>query len=362
MTKTPLYPIYARYGAKTVPFHGWEMPLMFSSIQNEHTAVRTRAGLFDVSHMGELIVSGSDALAWLQSLTTNDLSKIGDGQVQYTFMCQEDGGTVDDLLVYRFAHDRYMLVVNAGNLEKDWNWLKRNQTGDVRLENVSEETALLALQGPESTQILSGLTDLDLHTLAPFRFVPEVRVGECQVLLSRTGYTGEDGFELYVAAQDAISLWETLMERGKRHGLVPAGLGARDTLRLEAGMPLYGQELGPDVTPIEAGFGFAVRPEKGEFIGRKVLAEQKRSGPGRKTVGLEMIERGIARSGYDVVDGERKIGVITSGTHSLTLKKNIALARIEADYALLGTELTVDVRGKRLKAKVIPTPFYKRKS
>jgi aminomethyltransferase len=361
LKRTPLFEIYKDYGAKTIDFGGWELPVQFSSIKEEHEAVRTRAGLFDVSHMGEIVVKGKDSLPFLQKMLTNDVSLLHDGGVQYTTMCYEDGGTVDDLLVYRKREDEFLLVVNAANIEKDFLWLKEHAQGDVTLENISEETALLALQGPLAEQVLQKLTDVDLSTIKFFKFQDHVEIGNARTLVSRTGYTGEDGFEIYCKPEDAVSLWIAILEAGKEEGVLPCGLGARDTLRFEATLPLYGQELSKDITPIEAGIGFAVKTYKKEnFIGKDVLKKQKEEGTARKIVGIEMIDKGIPRHGYEVFIGEEKIGEITTGTQSPTLKKNIGLALIKSEFAVIGQELDVQIRQKRLKAVVVKTPFYKR--
>lgn len=361
LNRTPLYDVYKNYGAKTIDFGGWDLPVQFSSIKEEHEAVRTKAGLFDVSHMGEVEVKGSDSLSFLQRVVTNDVSLLKVGGAQYTAMCYEDGGTVDDLLIYKKAENDYLLVINASNIEKDIDWLTSNLSGDVTVTNTSDETALLALQGPLAEKTLQKLTDTDLTTIKFFKFINPVNVAGAKVLVSRTGYTGEDGFELYCAAEDAASLWEKILETGKEDGVVPCGLGARDTLRFEATLPLYGQELTKDITPIEAGIGFAVKPNKeADFNGKAVLKEQKENGTDRKLVGIELIDKGIPRHGYEVFAGGEEIGVVTTGTQSPTLKKNIGLALLKTEFAELGTEIEVQIRKKRLKAVVVATPFYKR--
>lgn len=361
LKRTPIFPVYAQYGAKTIDFGGWELPVQFSSITQEHEAVRTKAGLFDVSHMGEVEVKGKGALYYLQRLTTNDVSKLEVNQAQYSAMCYPDGGTVDDLLVYKFADDHYYLVINAGNIDKDFAWMQENLTEDVELTNISAQTAQLALQGPLSERILQKLTGTDLSQIGFFRFGRNVLIAGVPALVSRTGYTGEDGFEIYIAADKGIELWHAILEAGKEDGLIPCGLGARDTLRFEAKLPLYGQELSKDITPIEAGIGFAVKTDKEiPAIGFEVLKEQKANGAPRKLVGLEMIDRGIPRTHYPVFSGEEQIGEVTTGTQSPTLKKNVGLALLKSEFAALGTEVEVEIRGKRLKAKVVTTPFYKR--
>ncbi|MFC4078271.1 glycine cleavage system aminomethyltransferase GcvT [Salinithrix halophila] len=359
LKRTSLYPCYKDM-AKLVPFGGWELPVQFSGIKAEHEAVRTRAGLFDVSHMGEVEISGPDAYALVQRLTTNDLSKAKIGQAQYTVMCYPDGGTVDDLLVYKKGEESYLLVINAANTEKDVEWVEKHASGDVEVKNVSDETAQLALQGPLAETVLQRLTEADLSQIKLFRFKDDVEIAGVRGLISRTGYTGEDGFEIYLPAEDAPVLWTRILAEGEVEGVIPCGLGARDTLRFEARLALYGNELSASISPIEAGLGFAVKPEKGEFIGRDVLARQKADGAPRKLVGLEMTGRGIPRSHYPVFKGEEEIGVVTSGTQSPTLKKNVGLALVKREHAVVGTELDVEIRGKRVAATIVPTPFYKR--
>ena len=359
LLRTPLFPIYEKYGAKTVDFSGWALPIQFSSIQKEHDAVRMQAGLFDVSHMGEFRVNGADALSFIQSVTTNDVSKLSVNQAQYSLMCYPDGGVVDDLLVYRLDADAFMLVVNASNREKDWDWLMKHAEGNVELTDISDETALLALQGPIASAILQKLPNGSAAELASFHFEQHVDIAGSEVLISRTGYTGEDGFELYVKARDAVKVWEQLMAIGEDLGLVPVGLGARDTLRFEARLPLYGQELSAQISPLEAGLSIFVKLDKGEFIGREALQEQKLNGVPRKLVGIEMIDRGIPRSHYPVhADGEW-IGEVTTGTQSPTLRKNVGLALLKQPYTALGTIVQVEIRGKMLSAQVVKTPFYR---
>jgi aminomethyltransferase len=360
---TPLFPVYKEYGAKTIDFGGWELPVQFSSIKEEHEAVRTKAGLFDVSHMGEITVKGTGSLEYLQKMLTNDISKIKDGGAQYNIMCYDNGGTVDDLLVYKLKDDDFLLVVNAANTEKDYQWLKEHLKGDVALENISEGVSQLALQGPLAEAVLSKLvSDTALSEIGSFKFQQEVLINGKKALVSRTGYTGEDGFEIYCDPRDAAELWRAILGAGRVEGILPIGLGARDTLRFEAVLALYGQELSPDISPLEAGVGFAVKLNKeADFIGKKALQEQKEKGVPRKLVGIEMIDRGIPRHGYPVYAGEEQIGEVTTGTQSPTLKKNIGLALIKTEHAASGNELFVEIRGKRLKAQIIETPFYKRK-
>ncbi|WP_274653512.1 glycine cleavage system aminomethyltransferase GcvT [Paenibacillus humicola] len=362
LKRTPLYPCYAgNPGVRCIDFGGWELPVQFAGIQKEHDAVRRRAGLFDVSHMGEFRVTGRFAEAFLQHMLTNDVTRLADGQAQYTLMCYPDGGVVDDLLVYRISADRFMLVVNASNIEKDYDWLREHLIGDVELENLSDELALLALQGPNVAAVMEKLVaGPETSGLKPFHFTADVSVAGTKALISRTGYTGEDGFELYVPASGAAGVWDALLAAGGPLGLEPAGLGARDTLRFEARLPLYGQELSRTITPLEAGLGVFVKLGKADFIGREALLKQKAEGVPRKLVGIEMVDRGIPRAHYPVFAGDRQIGEVTTGTQSPTLKRNLGLALIEAGYAALGTGLLVDIRGKRLKAEVVKTPFYTR--
>lgn len=361
LKRTPLFPLYADFkGARCIDFGGWELPVQFSGIQQEHAAVREQAGLFDVSHMGEFIVSGAGSEAFLQQMTTNDVSQLQDGQAQYTMMCYPDGGVVDDLLIYKLGEQQYMLVVNASNIDKDWQWLETQADGDVSLRNQSDGTALLALQGPKALAILSKVTNAPVAALPAFHFLNQVSVYGHAALVSRTGYTGEDGFEIYCSSSIAASIWRGLLAAGEAYGLVPAGLGARDTLRFEAKLPLYGQELSADISPLEAGLGYFVKLDKGPFIGREELQRQKSEGIPRKLIGLELLERGIPRPHYTVHNAEgEQIGEVTTGTQSPTLKRNLGLALVQSAYAAIGTELWLDIRGKRLKAVVVKAPFYK---
>lgn len=366
--RTPLYPLYDEQpNVRCIDFAGWELPVQFAGIVKEHDAVRHAAGLFDVSHMGRLIVTGLFAETFLQQLTTNDVTALKDGRAQYSLLCSPAGGILDDLLVYRLSADQYMLVVNAANTASDLEWLREHLIGDVTIEDRTEATALIALQGPNAEEILAQAAAGSANaitSLAPFHFKSDVRIGSAAVLVSRTGYTGEDGFELYTGAEDAPALWRELLQAGGNAGLQPAGLGARDTLRLEARLPLHGHELSASITPLEAGLRAFVKLDKGSFIGRKALLTQLADGgPFRRLVGIELPERGIPRSGCEVyTNGGVRAGYVTSGTHSPTLKRNIGLALISAEYAELGTPLFVDVRGTQHKAVVVPTPFYRRAS
>ncbi|WP_371364293.1 Aminomethyltransferase [Sporomusa rhizae] len=357
--QTPLYETHVKYGGKIVEFGGWLLPVQYAGILEEHKAVREKAGLFDVSHMGEVLVKGPEALAFLQKLVTNDVSRIADTQVQYTPMCYPDGGTVDDLLIYKRSNEEYFLVINAANIEKDWNWMQENSAGfNVELTNLSDQTAELALQGPQAETIISKLTDAPLAKLGYYWFIPQTTVAGKSVMVSRTGYTGEDGFEIYCRPEDAAFLWEKLMEAGKPYGLMPTGLGCRDTLRFEATLPLYGHELSATITPIEAGIGKFVSLDKGEFNGRATLAAQKQNGPHRKIAGFVLTGRGIARADYPVVFEGRRIGTVTTGSYAPTLDKNIGLALVEAEYAKVGGKFDIEIRGKNVPAEVIAKPFY----
>ncbi|MFL6518481.1 MAG: glycine cleavage system aminomethyltransferase GcvT [Bacillus sp. (in: firmicutes)] len=362
LKRTPLFETYKKYGAKVIDFGGWELPVQFSGILEEHEAVRNLAGLFDVSHMGEVLVEGKDAESYINYLVTNDVTKLSTSQAQYTAMCYQNGGTVDDLLVYKLENEKYLLVINAANIDKDFEWMKRHVKGEVTLKNISNETAQLAIQGPKAERILQKLTETNLSEIGSFKFAQHVNVsGITDVLVSRTGYTGENGFELYLATDQAEALWEKLIEAGSEDGLKPCGLGARDTLRLEARLALYGQELLGDISPLEAGIGFAVKTNKeNDFIGKEALLRQKEEGLKRKLVGIEVTGRGIPRHGYKVIsESGEEIGVVTSGTQSPTLKKSIGLALVSTEHAQVGTQLKVEIRNKQIDAVVIKTPFYK---
>jgi aminomethyltransferase len=360
LKRTPLYEQHRLLGARLVEFGGWEMPVQYSSILAEHHAVRTQAGLFDVSHMGEFIVQGRDVLAFLQHLVPNDVARLRQYQALYTQLCQPDGGVVDDLLIYRRADEQYMLVVNAGNIAKDLAWVQaQSQSFEVQISDQSSAIALLALQGPLASAILQPLTSVDLSALAYYHSAPGTVSGsEC--LISRTGYTGEDGFELYCAEADAVKLWTTLLDAGQEQGLMPAGLGARDTLRLEAAYCLYGHELTETINPLEAGLGWTVKLSKGEFIGREALLQSKAAGLQRKLIGIELSERGVARGGYAIYLDERQVGSLTSGAPAPTLNKQIALGYIESALATPGRIVQIDIRGRRVAAKIVALPFYKR--
>lgn len=357
LLKTPIHPLYEKYGAKTIDFGGWDLPVQFSGIKAEHEAVRTDAGLFDVSHMGEILVEGAGSTAYLQYLLSNDIGKIKIGKAQYNIMCYEDGGTVDDLVVYKLSETKYILVVNAANTDKDYEWMLKNIKGNVSVTNVSSMYGQLALQGPNAEKILAKLTDVDLSAISFFGFVEDANIAGVKTIISRSGYTGEDGFEIYMQKEDATKVFEAIMAEG----VLPIGLGARDTLRLEAVLALYGQELSKDITPLEAGLNFAVKLKKdADFIGKDALINQKEAGLVRKLVGIELIERGIPRHDYPVFLNDKEIGVVTSGTQSPTLGTNIGLALVETAYTEIGQEVEVGIRNKKIRAKVVATPFYKR--
>ena len=359
--KTQLYDTHNIYGGKIIEFSGWLLPVQYEGILEEHEAVRNNAGLFDVSHMGEVEVKGKDAFMFVQNLVTNDVSTLINNQVMYTPMCYQDGGTVDDLLVYKFNEEHYVLVINAGNIEKDFQWMLENKGSyHAHLLNVSNVISEVALQGPKAQEILQKLTDFDLNEIKFFHFKRDVVVDGVKCLISRTGYTGEDGFEIYTENKYIEKVWEKLIEAGKPYGIKPAGLGCRDTLRFEAALPLYGHEISKDITPLEAGLGFFVKLDKNNFIGKEALLKQKEEGLKRKLVGIEMKERGIPRHGYTVTAKGESIGFITTGYMSPTLKRNIGLALINSKYAELGTEINIQIRNKSLKGEVISKSFFKK--
>lgn len=357
--KTPLYACHVRANGKLVPFAEYLLPVQYDTgVIAEHMAVRTAAGLFDVSHMGEVLISGRNALKNVQQLVTNDCSRMVDGQVKYSPMCNDSGGVVDDVLVYRKEENCYLIVVNAANRHKDVEWIRGHLTGETTLRDLSDEVAQLALQGPASKGILLKLVKEEELPVKYYSFQEHVKVAKISCLISKTGYTGEDGYELYCSNGDAVTLWEELMKAGKEEGLIPCGLGARDTLRLEAAMPLYGREMDDTVTPFEAGLGFAVKMEKEDFIGKAALLLKGK--PARIRVGLKITGRGIAREHCPVYHGDSPVGMTTSGTHSPYLGHPVAMALMDHCCSEIGTRLEVDVRGRRIEAEVVPLPFYKR--
>lgn len=343
-----------------IEFFGWEMPLEFRGIIEEHLAVRQRAGLFDVSHMGEIIIRGRDALNFVQHLTPNDAGRLAVNQAQYTALTTPQGTFVDDMLVYCLAPDAYLLVVNAANTDKDFAWVvNRKASFDVGVENASDRYSQLALQGPRAQEILEGLTRINLAELKPFQASPGEVAGS-ETLVSRTGYTGEDGFEIYTLSPQPDVIWNEIMERGKTFGLLPIGLGARDTLRLEAKLMLYGNDIDETTTVLEADLKWIVKFKKGDFLGREALAQQLEEGIKRKLVGFEILERGIPRPHYPVFVKDEKVAEVNSGTFSPTLKKSVGLTYLPLEFTNVGTEFEIGVREKKLRALVVPTPFYKR--
>lgn len=357
--KTALFSVHERYGGKIVDFAGWALPIQYEGIIQEHEAVRNAAGIFDVSHMGEVLIKGPEAFNFIQNLVTNDISVLRDNQIIYTMMCYENGGVVDDLLVYKFNNEYYYLVINASNTEKDFQWMLDNKGNyEAEITNISDSVSEIALQGPKAEEILQKLTNTELSDIKFFYCKRDVLISGVKCLVSRTGYTGEDGFEVYTANENIEKLWESMLEAGKDFGLKPAGLGCRDTLRFEAALPLYGNELTKDISPLEAGLGFFVKLNKESFIGKEALVKHKEEGLRRKTVGFEMLERGIPRHGYEVQAGDESIGFVTTGYFSPTLKKNIGLALIDSKYSELGTEIFIVIRNKKVKAKVISKKFY----
>jgi len=360
LRQTPLNALHRQMGAKMVSFGGWDMPVQYRGILEEHRAVRSAAGVFDVSHMGEVEFRGPGALEAVQRLTSNDASRLSVGQVQYSALTTEAGTFVDDLTVYKFADDRYMATVNASNIDKDFTWMRDRTQANAEVRNLSDDTALIAIQGPKAVQILQNLTPLALSSIRYYWFAQGTVLGQ-DAVVSRTGYTGEDGFEVYLRPQHAAALWNALLEVGTPLGLLPCGLGARDTLRLEAKMALYGNDIDEGHTVLEADLGWILKLEKGEFIGKAALAKQKVEGVRRRLIGFEMIERGIARSHYQIFKNEEPIGAVTSGSLAPWLNKNIGLGYVGVEHSAIGTEFVVMVRDNPVPARVVQTPFYKRK-
>jgi aminomethyltransferase len=360
MTKnTALTHLHEKLGAKMTPFAGYFMPLEYSGVINEHMAVRDKAGIFDVSHMGEFWVKGEGALPLLQKITTNNVSVLEVGQAQYTCMPNGKGGIVDDLIIYRFEDQKYMAVVNASNMKKDWDWFVSNNTFNAELEDASDKMSLIAIQGPMAKSLLQKLTSYDLDSIKNFYFATDTVAGQKDVIISATGYTGAGGFELYCYNNAAPAIWEALMEVGTPEGLIPAGLAARDTLRLEMGYCLYGNDIDDTTSPIEAGLGWIVKFAEGkDFIDRELIEKQKTEGVSRKLVGFELVNRGIPRHGYELLDDDRNvIGHVTSGTMSPILQKGIGMAYVQSKYSKMGSRFYVKVRHKLLEAVVIKLPF-----
>ena len=358
--KTPLYGAHVKAGGKIVPFAGYLLPVQYGTgVITEHMAVREKAGLFDVSHMGEVLCQGKDALANLQKLLTNDFTNMVDGQARYSPMCNENGGTVDDLIVYKREDNDYFIVVNAANKDKDYQWMLDHQFGEVTFTDASSQYGQIALQGPKAMEILKKLTAEENIPKKYYHAVFDTEVAGIPCIISKTGYTGEDGVELYLASENAEKMWDALLEAGKDEGLIPCGLGARDTLRMEAAMPLYGHEMDDEISPLETGLKFAVKMGKEEdFIGKKAMEE--RGEPKITRIGLKVTGRGIIREHQDIYIGEKKIGHTTSGTHCPFLGYPIAMALVDAGSVEIGNKVEVDVRGRKVEAEVIALPFYKR--
>ncbi len=357
MKSTPLTDIHISLGAKMAPFAGYSMPISYTGINDEHQAVRTAVGMFDVSHMGEFILKGENALDLIQRVTSNDASKLTPGKVQYSCLPNEQGGIIDDLLVYKLGDKEWMLVVNASNIEKDWDWILKKNTDGVEMHNISDRTALLAVQGPKALDVLQQMTTLNLSEVPYYSFVKGEFAGIKNVLISNTGYTGAGGYEIYFENTDAAFIWDEIMKHGKSFGIKPTGLGARDTLRLEMGFCLYGNDIDDTTSPIEAGLGWITKFTK-DFTSRNTFESQKLNGVQRKLVGFEMIDRGIPRHGYEIVDSSGKIiGIVTSGTQSPTLQKAIGLGYVATSFSASGTEIFIRVRDKDLKATVVKLPF-----
>ena len=360
MKRTAFYDIHVSAGAKIVEFGGFEMPVQYSGIMSEHQTVRSSVGVFDVSHMGEFEVVGKGALEFLQQITINDVSKLFEGRVQYSAMCYEDGGIVDDLLVYHCG-DRYMLVVNASNTQKDLDWIRAHATKDAEVRDISDSVSLLAVQGPKSLTTLQKLTDVDLSKLEYYHFTQGTLAGE-SMIISRTGYTGELGFELYFKSNPALGqkIWEKIFAAGKEFGIMPVGLGARDTLRLEMGFCLYGNDIDQTTNPLEAGLGWITKLEKGDFVGKSVLVKVRQEGPKRKLAGFTLPERALARHGYGISTNGSNVGHVTSGTFSPSLQKGVGMGYLKAELAKPGQNVNINIRGKEVPATIAKVPFYQR--
>lgn len=359
LLRTPLSQVHEELGARMVDFFGWYMPVQYTGVIEEHRSVRRAAGLFDLSHMGEFVVSGPDAQANLQHLLSNDISELPPGKAQYSLLLNDKGGIVDDLLIYALAPDEYLLVVNAANISKDRDWIQARLNGNATFVDRSDDTALIAIQGPKSPEILQRHASIDLSSIPPFGF-ERGQVAGCDALISRTGYTGEEGFELFIANQDAVNMWRTLLSDGEKEGMVPVGLGARDTLRLEAGLCLYGNELSEETSPLEAGLAPFVKLDKGTFIGREALLRQKEAGIERVLCGFILEERGIPRQGHLIYANESSgepIGRVTSGTFSPTREESIGLCYVDTSHRQMDTLVWIDIRGKRKRARIAKRRF-----
>ncbi len=361
MKKTALNDKHISLGAKMVPFAGYSMPVSYSGIIEEHQTVRENVGIFDVSHMGEFLVKGAGALALIQKVTSNDASKLAIGDAQYSCLPNTEGGIVDDLLVYRLSETDYMLVVNASNMEKDWNWISSYNSFGAELKDISDQTSLMAVQGPKAAAALKGLTDIDLEGMKYYTFGRGTFAGAENVLVSATGYTGSGGFEIYVANEDAATVWDAVMDAGAEYGIKPIGLGARDTLRLEMGFCLYGNDINDTTSPLEAGLGWITKLKKeADFVNKDYLIKQKAEGISKKLVGFEVLDKRPPRHGYTIENAEGEvIGEVTSGTKGPSVGKPIGMGYVQKAYSKTGTQIFIDVRGKKLEAKVLRPPFYK---
>lgn len=357
MKITAFNQIHKDLGAKMVPYAGFEMPVQYAGVNQEHLIVRNGVGVFDVSHMGQFFIKGPEALELLQYIGSNDASKVKIGQAQYTCLTNEKGGIVDDLIIYRMSQDEWMLVVNASNIDKDWEWINKHNKFEVKIENRSDQLSLLAIQGPKAIEAMQSLTDVNLAEIPFYNFKVAEFAGAKDVIISATGYTGSGGFEIYFDNQYAEMMWEKVMEAGKDFGIEPCGLAARDTLRLEKGFCLYGNEINENISPLEAGLGWITKLNK-EFIGKDVIAQQKENGIEKKLIGFKLIERGIPRQDYKILDeNENEIGVVTSGTQSPVLKEGIGMGYVKTDLAEVGIQILIQVRNKMIKAEIVKTPF-----
>lgn len=357
---TPLYDAHVGLGAKMVEFADWDMPVQYMGIKDEHLAVRNAAGLFDVSHMGEIEITGPGALALVQHISTNDASTMIDGKAQYSLMLNERGTVVDDVIIYRFTQERFIIVVNASNIEKDFQWIRKHANNNVAVTNRSDDYALIAFQGPKAPEVLQGLTEIDLPSIKRYHFSSGMVAGIKDVIFARTGYTGEDGFELFCDPSDAPALWIALLNAGKSLGVKPAGLAARDTLRIEMKYSLYDHEISEETNPYEAGLGWVVKMgDENNFYGKDVLVEIKKQGIKRRLVGFTMIDRAIPRQGYSIVKDGNTVGEVTSGTMSPSLDIPIGIGFVPPDMRAVGTRFHIDIRGKLREAEVVETPFYK---
>jgi aminomethyltransferase len=363
MNRTALYGVHKKLGARMIEFAGWEMPLQYRGIREEHLAVRSSVGVFDISHMGEIEVEGEDALSLCQWVATNDVSRLGDFQAQYTLMCNPNGGVIDDVIIYRISETRFFICVNAINTAKDFKWIKQNAAGKFRVEvkNRSLEFSQLAIQGPSAEEVLIKVLNRDLSLLKRFSFALVSWKG-FELMVARTGYTGEDGFEVFLPWERALELWDAVFEEGRPYQIQPCGLGSRDTLRLEMGYPLYGHELDEETNPVEAGLLRFVKLDKGDFVGRTALMDVVSAGPGKRLMGFEMVERGIPRQGYGILKDGDVVGVVTSGTFSPSLQKPIGLGYLRSNSYSENEEIYIDIRGTLRRAKIVSVPFYRKKA